>query len=86
MDQPGDDLFGNRSEVPDIDADVDHASLLPPLLADVVEGPAAVLDDVLVAEVLVCGEVGGHGSVVVVGESRLEEVDDAVYLKVDWSR
>jgi len=41
-------------------------------LADAVERPAAVPDDVLVTEVLVCGEVGGHGSVVVVGESRLE--------------
>jgi len=31
-------------------------------LADAVERPAAVPDDVLVAEVLVCGEVAGHGS------------------------
>jgi conjugative relaxase-like TrwC/TraI family protein len=33
-------------------------------LADAVERPVAVTDDVLVTEVLVCGEVGGHGSVV----------------------
>ena len=39
-------------------------------LADAVERPVAVPDDVVVTEVLVCGEVGGHGSVVV-GESRL---------------
>ena len=32
-------------------------------LADAVERPVAVLDDVLVTEVLVCGEVGGHGCV-----------------------
>jgi len=29
-------------------------------LADAVERPAAVPDDVLVTEVLVCGEIGGH--------------------------
>jgi len=33
-------------------------------LADAVERPGAVPDDVLVTEVLVCGEVGGYRSVV----------------------
>ncbi len=33
-------------------------------LADAVEQPAAVPDDVLVTEVLVCGDVGGRGSAV----------------------
>jgi len=52
-------------------------------LADAVERPVAVLDDVVVSEVLIRGEVGGYGSVVVVGESRLKEVDEVVYLEVD---
>jgi hypothetical protein len=55
-----------------------------------VERPVAIPDDVLVTEVLVGGEVGGHGSVFAgagsgVVESRLERVDTPVYLEVDYS-
>ncbi len=46
-------------------------------LADAVERPVAVLDDALVTEVLVCGEVGGHGSV-------FAELDQA-WANLDWS-
>ncbi|MHB1582898.1 MAG: hypothetical protein ACYCU7_15795 [Acidimicrobiales bacterium] len=57
-------------------------------LADIVERPVAVADDVPVIEVLVRGEVGRHGSVFAgagsgVGESRPERVDEPVYLAVD---
>ena len=60
-------------------------------LADAVDRPIAVPDDVVVTEVLFRGEVDGHVSVFAgagsgVGESRLKEVDDEVYLAVDCWR